>query len=305
MAFPAWGGAPPMLLLAGDDEWSSRSLESVLGPLGATVERAFTGVQTRQRALALRPDVVLVSAPLPDMPALDVVRDLRLHPRFPPVTPILVMTSVPARRSERLEALAAGAWDHVTLPTDAEMLVLRLRNFVAARRAALAASDPSLLDAGSGLFNERGLERRLHELVAGLPGAASPVACAVLEAEDAGIPSPVIDRLGVLLRRVGRSSDTIARTGPAQFTVVAPRTGAHGARQMMDRLLGAMQARWSDAQAGGRTLAVCAGHAASAAGQLADGDLRALLQRAREALEEARQGGTGAGVVALGGVAVS
>lgn len=304
MVFRTWNGPPPTLLIAGDDEWSSRSLESVLAPLGATVERAFTGAQLLQRALVLQPDVVLVSAMLPDMPAVEAVRELRLHPRFPAATPILMMTAVPARRSERLEALAAGAWDHLTLPTDAEMLVLRLRNFVAARRSVLAAVDATLLDAASGLFNERGLERRLGELADGAPGPTGPVACAVLEADEAASPASALDRLGVLLHRVGRSSDTIARTGPAQFTVLAPRTGAPGARRMLERLFAAVQARWSEVQAGESMVALCAGYASSAGGQVVDGDVRALLLRAREELGRARMGGAGEGIVALGSAGV-
>ena len=47
MAIPAVDvqSAPPLVLLANDQEWSSRSLESVLGPRGFATVRAFTGRQ--------------------------------------------------------------------------------------------------------------------------------------------------------------------------------------------------------------------------------------------------------------------
>ena len=38
-------GAPPIVLVANDQEWSARSLESVLGPHGFATVRAFTGRQ--------------------------------------------------------------------------------------------------------------------------------------------------------------------------------------------------------------------------------------------------------------------
>src|SRR5262245_57140608 len=47
MALPAIDilGSPPLVLVANDQEWSTRSLESVLGPRGFATVRAFTGKQ--------------------------------------------------------------------------------------------------------------------------------------------------------------------------------------------------------------------------------------------------------------------
>ena len=36
---------PPLVLIANDQEWSARSLESILGPAGYAVLRAYTGRQ--------------------------------------------------------------------------------------------------------------------------------------------------------------------------------------------------------------------------------------------------------------------
>ena len=42
---------PPLVLIANDQEWSARSLESILAPNGYAVLRAYTGIQ----ALGARP----------------------------------------------------------------------------------------------------------------------------------------------------------------------------------------------------------------------------------------------------------
>ena len=44
--------ASPLVLIANDQEWSARSLESILGPNGYAVIRAYTGQQALERARA-------------------------------------------------------------------------------------------------------------------------------------------------------------------------------------------------------------------------------------------------------------
>ena len=39
----------PLVLIANDQEWSARSLESILGPSGYSVVRAYTGQQALER----------------------------------------------------------------------------------------------------------------------------------------------------------------------------------------------------------------------------------------------------------------
>ena len=77
MATRARLGDSPLVLIANDQEWSARSLESTLEPNGYAVVRAFTGAQALARARSELPDVVILDAQMPDMHGFDVCRELR------------------------------------------------------------------------------------------------------------------------------------------------------------------------------------------------------------------------------------
>lgn len=70
----------PLVLIANDQEWSARSLESILTPNGYTVIRAYTGQQALDRALSARPDLVILDAQMPDLHGIEVCRLLREDP---------------------------------------------------------------------------------------------------------------------------------------------------------------------------------------------------------------------------------
>ena len=96
---------PPLVLIANDQEWSARSLESILAPNGYAVLRAYTGIQALERARTARPDLVILDAQMPDVHGVDVCRELRGDPRFSATTPIIITTAGPSGRTQRLELL--------------------------------------------------------------------------------------------------------------------------------------------------------------------------------------------------------
>lgn len=140
-----FGGLPTRVLIGNDQEWSARSLESVLGPLGCTITRAFTGQQVLDAARTVSPHLVLLDTQLPDIHGFDVCRRLRQPELLGATTPIVMTTSGPSGRTQRLEALQAGAWDFLAEPVDVELLLPRLATYVLARRALT----PTPLDAAA------------------------------------------------------------------------------------------------------------------------------------------------------------
>src|SRR5688500_20184051 len=69
--------SPPLVLLASDQEWSTRSLESVLGPHGFASVRAYTGRQALELIRRTHPDVVIIDSGMPDIPGVDLCVQLR------------------------------------------------------------------------------------------------------------------------------------------------------------------------------------------------------------------------------------
>ncbi|HEU4641945.1 MAG TPA: response regulator [Gemmatimonadaceae bacterium] len=237
---------PPLVLLANDQEWSARSLESILGPNGYAVLRAYTGKQVLELARTAQPDLVIVDLRLPDISGIDVCRSLTADPRVGSATPIIITTSGASEREQRLAAYQAGAWEFASQPLDGEVLLLKIDAFLRGKREVDRLRADSLTDPLTGLYNMRGLVRRAREISAEAQRLHAPIACVAfapvaetadhLERPLNGHTERVVEHLGAVIRRAGRVSDAIGRLGPTDFAIIAPATGAQGAVRMMERI---------------------------------------------------------------------
>jgi diguanylate cyclase (GGDEF)-like protein len=247
--FPREGSAP-LVLVANDQEWSARSLESVLGPQGYAVVRAYSGRQALELARRTNPDLVLIDAGMPDIGGIEFCRRVADDPEFQRSTPIIITTAGAASRADRLAAYGAGAWEFLSLPLDTEALLLKLAVLVRAKREIDRSRQDSLLDATTGLYNVRGLTRRAQEIGSEAARRKSPISCLVIapvpanrqELNSADELEPrVAERLGEVCRRTVRASDAVGRLGVAEFAIVAPDTGRQGIEHLADRLRQAIE----------------------------------------------------------------
>lgn len=292
--------ASPLVLIANDQEWSARSIESILGPNGYAVVRAYTGQQALERARASQPDLIILDAQMPDMHGFEVCRALRRDPRFSATTPIVITTSGPSGRTQRLEAYRCGAWEFLGQPLDGEALLLKLATFLQSKQQVDILREENLLDSGTGLYNMRGLSRRAREIGADALRRREALACVVFAPEselDADDEAPgdellrLSDQVGVVLRQRGRVSDAIGRLGPTEFAVIAPATGADGAVRLVNRLSGAVEATRIPVRGGERTVRVKAGYCAVPDFAESSVDAVELLLRATTALRDLRRAG--------------
>jgi len=292
--------ASPLVLIANDQEWSARSIESILGPNGYAVVRAYTGQQALERARASQPDLIILDAQMPDMHGFEVCRALRSDPRFSATTPIVITTSGPSGRTQRLEAYRCGAWEFLGQPLDGEALLLKLATFLQSKQQVDILREENLLDSGTGLYNMRGLSRRAREIGADALRRREALACVVFAPEselDADDDAPgdellrLSDQVGVVLRQRGRVSDAIGRLGPTEFAVIAPATGADGAVRLVNRLSGAVEATRIPVRGGERTVRVKAGYCAVPDFAESSVDAVELLLRATTALRDLRRAG--------------
>jgi PleD family two-component response regulator len=294
---------PPLVLIANDQEWSARSLESILGPAGYAVVRAYTGQQALERARTTQPDLVILDAQMPDMHGFEVCRALRSDPRLGGTTPIIITTSGPSGRTQRLEAYRAGAWEFLGQPIDGEALLLRLGTFLQSKQEIDAHRDEQLVDAGTGLYNMRGLARRAREIGAAAFRRRDPVACAVFSPElapgaaDTDVPEEemvrLADQVGLVFQRAGRASDAIGRLGQAEFAVIAPGATTDGVVRMASRLNNLIEASPIPVRGGERAVRLRTGYCAVS--DFADSPVDAveLLLRATAALRDLQKEGNG------------
>jgi diguanylate cyclase (GGDEF)-like protein len=289
---------PPLVLLANDQEWSARSLESILGPNGYAVLRAYTGKQVIELARAAQPDLIIIDIRLPDVAGIDVCRTLTEDPQYSPSTPIVITTAGAAEREQRLAAYQAGAWEFCSQPLDGETLLLKLDAFMRGKRETDRLIAESLLDAATGLYNMRGLVRRAREISAEAQRLRAPIACVAFspvavtqgneERQLNGDAARVMEQLGAIMSRTGRVSDAIGRVGPTEFAIIAPATGSDGAVKLVERIQHMMDSEALTIGDSGHRVKIRAGYCAVPDFSESALDAVEMLLRATTALRNSR-----------------
>ncbi|MGE0440782.1 MAG: response regulator [Gemmatimonadales bacterium] len=270
--------AQDRILVVNDNEWSARSLESVLQPAGFDVRRVFTGEQARREIAEQGPDALILDFQLPDTDGPSLCRELRASGAIDDTTPVVITTAAPSNRSLRAEALKAGAWDFVPLPIDGELFLLKLGTLLAARRASRSAG---LIDGASGCYTETGFLLRGGELATAASKAGFQVSCVRVSLPGSG------SRLGRAVRSIGRRSDVFAVIGPEEVAVLAPVASKGGAAAMASRIAERIRAYLGETAE--KTAEVTIGYAT--ADHADPGLMRGLLHRAERASQEARVSG--------------
>lgn len=299
-----------MAVVVDDQEWTARSLDSILGSAGYAVLKAYSGQQATDLIGRVRPDVIFVDLHLPDIDGMELYAALRDAGMIDVATPVVALAPGRIEREERLAALARGAWDVLGLPFDADELVLRLGSVVRAKQAADAAREESLVDGTTGLYNTRGVLQKLSELRSDASRSGRSLACIVVGPREekglgeilrqalTGEGGPEVETMGLRVRggdeddtvtriwQATRRSDAKGSLGRTVFVVVAPDTDVDGARRLAERIVAGVAPPESEAAA-----------VELVAGLFAESDLETspvtasdFLSRATEAFRRAQVG---------------
>ena len=290
----------PLALLANSGVWINRALESTLEPLGYRAVSVSTGGELLERAPALGPDVILMDANLSDTNSVTVCRALRRNAALPWNVPIIMLTSAPDTKQQRLAALEAGASDYLSMTLNAEELALKLDALTRVKLETDRRLEESAVNPSSGLYTMRGLERRARELTNDAFRRHAPLTCLALgiEVETAGaarsaarVPAAAQYAAHVLLAGA-RACDAMGGLGVAEFAVLAPGTAPQGAERMARRLTQVVESA-GPRPPGVPPLRVRAGYEAVADVHETPIDPATLLEHASTALHEAASTGNG------------
>ena len=126
---------PAHILVVDDDATVAEVVARYLQHEGFTVETVDDGRVALDRALASRPDLVVLDLMLPGMDGLEVCRRLRA---LAPV-PVVILTAR-GQESDRIIGLDIGADDYVAKPFSPKELVARVRAVLRRARGPLAAA---------------------------------------------------------------------------------------------------------------------------------------------------------------------
>ena len=239
-------GRARRILIANDQEWAARAVETILVAEGYEVHRVYTGRQAIQRALEILPDLIILDTQMPDLSGPEVCRQLRADPRIGLAVPILLSTAGPAGRQQRIDAHQAGAWEFYGQPLDPELLLLKVGIYLQVRATAEQLTEETLLDQLTGLYSSKGLVRRTDELLADARRTHREVSVVTITLDDPD-RAAALEAAGVLARRAGqvvrgtvRAADIVGRVGPLRFAVVSSGSPREGAQRLADRLVTAL-----------------------------------------------------------------
>ena len=134
--------APGLRLLLAEEDAASRVLVAeALGPLEHRIDSVASGREALARAAQERPDLILLSATLPDASGADLVGALR---RLGPLDQVPIVAICPADGADLRQAcLAAGATAHLPRPLEQEPL-RRLIGQLLRQRGATPSTEPVL-----------------------------------------------------------------------------------------------------------------------------------------------------------------
>jgi protein-histidine pros-kinase len=120
------------ILLVEDDPAVQRLMVRALAP-EYQIETADDGAVGVEKALAIKPDLIVTDLKMPGLSGAELVKEVRTHPDLD-TTSILVLSGV-GETAVRIQLLSEGAQDYIAKPFAVGELRVRVRNLIAAQRA--------------------------------------------------------------------------------------------------------------------------------------------------------------------------
>lgn len=216
---------PAKILIVDDEPFNVDILEQELADLGYTTLSAASGQEALAKVAAEHPDLILLDVMMPGMDGFTVCRLLKER-KETQLIPIVFMTAL-GERKDRLTGIEVGGYDFFTKPPDRQVLLARIQNAVAMKRAVDQLKEEAIPDKTFRLDGEywtiayqgtifrvkdilglryiayllRTPHRKIHvlELVAVVEGALEEVPRGVLEGREEGLRVSRLGHAGELL----------------------------------------------------------------------------------------------------------
>jgi PleD family two-component response regulator len=202
------------------------------------VETAKDGDEVLRRARALRPDVIVMDAFMPNKDGLEALRELKATPETRDVPVVLIAGS--AEMAEKLRSLELGAADTLTKPFALSALLNRVGVALQRSRARPAVPQGPGNDPETGLFDHLGSVNRLQQEISRSVRYGRPLTLAVLKPSMP--PGARVQTCVSLVRRELRSPDVVGHLGGGVLALLLPETSLESARPLVGRLCALLDA---------------------------------------------------------------
>jgi two-component system, cell cycle response regulator len=238
------------VLVIDDSEPIHKLIEARLGPEGLDVTSELDGERGVERAIAEKPDLILLDIDLPDVDGFEVCRQLKDHPDTKDI-PVIFLTGTTSTDS-KVRGLDLGAVDYVTKPFDQVELRARVRAALRTKRLQDLLEHQSFLDGLTGLWNRGYLDQRVESELNIARRYGRPVSLILLDIDHFKqindthghlFGDIVLQGAAECLPIYARRSDIVTRYGGEEFAVLLADTGLRAAAYVAERLRTAVEAK--------------------------------------------------------------
>ncbi|MEH1939560.1 MAG: ATP-binding protein [Nostoc sp.] len=121
-------GSPYTILMV-DDRWENRTvITSLLQPLGFNVVEASNGKEGLEKAIALKPDLIVTDLLMPEMDGFELIEHLRHTPEIQNVK--IIVSSASVFEADKNRSLQAGGDAFLTKPIHLDELLHQLEQYL-------------------------------------------------------------------------------------------------------------------------------------------------------------------------------
>ena len=208
---------------------------------------AKTGEEGVLRAIAEKPDIILMDVMMPGTGGIEASRRLKANPTTSGIP--LVLLSARREPETKAEGFDAGIDQYVEKPFDLAEMDSRIRAMIEKRKTYLKLEEEATVDEKTGLANDRVFFKRLRDEFERSDRYKYPLSVVMLDLDDfkrvndswghlAG--DRVLREFAVLLTGGARGTDLAARYGGEEFAMILPYADRERAERVAERLLAAV-----------------------------------------------------------------
>lgn len=205
---------------------------------------ADTGQQAIQLAIQYRPDLILLSASMPDLDGLEIIRQLKQDKLTQNISVVFVTQA--ANEAQEAESFALGASDYIVASRNANILKARVGIHLRADLQRKTLERLSQFDGLTGVLNRRLFDDLLAQYWSAMRDLAQPLSLLLIDVDNF---KSINDTLGhqagddvlrlvalAIREEIDRTGDIVARYGGEEFACLLPDTDLTRAREIAEHI---------------------------------------------------------------------
>ena len=233
------GKRPIKILIIDDDKKSLQSLSEILDGGGFAIHGALNVKEGFDKAVEVRPDIILIDIALPAASGFDVIKKLKESPSTKE-TPVLVLTEGEISKDEKLKLLSQieSIMQRELFSKDELLSEIRKMELLYPKRA-------GLIDGITGLFNIHYLSIRLYQEMSRAERYKEPISILFMALDHFNayavkngviMADSVLRTVSEMVAAQARASDIVVKLDEGEFALILPCTMTDQAVIIANRL---------------------------------------------------------------------